>query len=112
MTFAFRHLLLAAMLLHAMIPLGWMPGQAQLGEAAFVICTADGQITHGKPGQPDQAHQLCAFAGAAQAADLAGAPRIALPSVQSVSQTATLSSARIIAARFTPYPPRAPPRFA
>jgi hypothetical protein len=30
----FRHLLLAALLLRALVPLGWMPGSAQLGQAA------------------------------------------------------------------------------
>ena len=62
-----RHFLLAALLLRALVPLGWMPGLAQLGEASWIICTADGQILHGVPGKDDAAghhQQPCAFAAA------------------------------------------------
>jgi hypothetical protein len=52
-----RHILLAALLLRALVPLGWMPGSAQLGQAAWVICTADGQIQHGTPGKDDATQQ-------------------------------------------------------
>ena len=48
-----RHLLLAALLLRALMPLGWMPGAPQLGQAAWIICSADGQIGHGAPGKDD-----------------------------------------------------------
>lgn len=58
-------LALAAMLLRALLPDGWMPG----GQAApFTICSV--KVLHhesGKPSQPEQEHRHapCAFAAAA-----------------------------------------------
>ena len=106
-----RHLLLAALLLRALVPLGWMPGSAQLGQAAWIICTAAGDIQHGTPGKDDssQQHQPCAFAAAhVMAAPVAHA--LAAP----LLQTAALESAAVPAgvsttASFTPQAPRAPP---
>ena len=79
---AFRHILLAALLLRALVPMGWMPGQAQLGEAAFIICAADGTLQHGTPGKDDAAkpHQPCAFGAALQLFDQPQAAAIAPPS--------------------------------
>ena len=106
-----RHLLLAALLLRAMVPLGWMPGSAQLGQAAWIICTADGQIQHGAPGKDDTAHQHppCAFAAAHVMAS-PQASAIAAPVLQAaVIETRTLPTAFHVAASFTPQSPRAPP---
>lgn len=45
-----RNILLAALLLHPLDPLGWMPGTAALGQAA-IICAVDGTIQHGVLGR-------------------------------------------------------------
>ena len=106
-----RHLLLAALLLRAMVPLGWMPGTAQLGQASWIICTADGQIQHGTPGKDDarQHQQPCAFAAAqAVAAPVGHVLAAPLLQVAAVENTATFA-APSVAAHFTPQSPRAPP---
>jgi len=109
-----RHLLLAALLLRAMVPLGWMPGTAQLGQAAWIICTADGQIQHGIPGKDEAAghhQQPCAFA----AAHVMATPQVhafAPPQLQMAAPDAGLPPGIIrIATAFTPQSPRGPPTF-
>jgi hypothetical protein len=97
MTLVARHLLLAALLLRAIVPLGWMPGSAQLGQSAWIICTADGGIQHGAPGKEDSHHQQ-------QTASLAA------PLLQRAAlETLVAPAAMRIAATFTPQAPRAPP---
>lgn len=106
-----RHLLLAALLLRALMPLGWMPGSAQLGQAAWIICTADGQIQHGAPGKDDshQQHQPCAFAAAHVMASPGGytftAPQLQASALRTRAAPATIRVAGV----FTPQSPRAPP---
>ena len=113
MTMLARHLLLAALLLRAMVPLGWMPGTAQLGQASWIICTADGQIQHGTPGKDDAHHhqQPCAFAAAhVMASPEAGA--IATPLLQIAAiDTGEAPANLFLAASFAPQSPRAPPTF-
>ncbi len=108
---AFRHILLAALLIRALLPMGWMPGQVQLGEAAFIICAADGSIQHGAPGKDESArpHQPCAFAAAAQLFDLPDAVSVAAPSL--VAFDASIITARDIHAAplFIAHAARAPP---
>ena len=111
MTMLARHLLLAALLLRALVPLGWMPGSAQLGQAAWIICTADGGIQHGAPGKDDarQHQQPCAFA----AAHVMAAPQahgFVPPSLRAAAiATVPAPAALQVAASFTPQAPRAPP---
>lgn len=111
MTMLARHLLLAALLLRALVPLGWMPGSAQLGQAAWIICTADGSVQHGAPGKDDapQHQPPCAFA----AAHVMASPQahsLALPSLQAATVEATAAPALLyLATAFTPQAPRAPP---
>ncbi len=109
-----RHLLLAALLLQALVPLGWMPGAPALGQAAFIICTADGGITHGNPGkdQDRQPHQPCAFAAAHVMAS-PQAQALAAPALRAVVLESRAAPAAVLApAAFTPQSPRAPPIFA
>jgi hypothetical protein len=111
---AFRHILLAALLLRALMPLGWMPGTAQLGEAAFIICKADGSIQHGAPDKQDGAapHQPCAFAAAIALFDTPDAAAIAPPSsIALIVGDAVSSVALRVLAPHTPQAPRAPPIF-
>ena len=68
---ALLHLALAAMILRAFLPAGWMPNVQENGQTALVICTMDGpvEMTTGKtlPGKDDpRAHESCPFAAAAQ----------------------------------------------
>jgi hypothetical protein len=114
MTRLARHLLLAALLLRALVPLGWMPGSAQLGQAAWIICTADGAIQHGTPGKDDgqsQHQPPCAFA----AAHIMASPQalvFAAPLLQAaVTQNVAAPAAVRPRAAFTPQAARAPPIF-
>ena len=108
-----RHILLAALLLRALVPLGWMPGAPQLGQAAWIICSADGQIGHGAPGKDDssQHEQPCAFAGlhviAAPDVPVFAAPSLRVAAVEPQDE----ATAAPRAARYSPGAPRAPPAF-
>ena len=110
---AFRHLLLAALLLRALVPLGWMPGSAQLGQAAWIICTADGSTQHGAPGKDDgqNQHQPCSFA----ATHVMASPQVhgfAAPLLQAAAtETGTAPAVILVPAAITPQAPRAPPFF-
>ncbi len=107
------HIALAATVLHALVPPGWMPGQGP--GAPLIICTAEGGITLKAPAQrghpadhSDRDHQLCPFAAAVHVAVAANA--IALPAPSAFGRT--LLSAPSIARGeppFTPYSSRAPP---
>jgi hypothetical protein len=112
-------LLLAALLLRAGTPPGWMPNpQGALG-APLIICTADGSHLvqfdrQGHPAKPQSAqrHDLCAFAGH----QTAPAPEIALVSGPAtfVSLAASPAAARASPAAVPHYreqAPRAPPTF-
>jgi hypothetical protein len=107
----FRHILLIALLLRALVPLGWMPGSAALGQSVFIICAADGSVTHGTPGKDDAGsrHEPCAFAAAhVMAPPEAGA--FALPLLQATAMDHMAAPAILrVAAAFTPQAPRAPP---
>lgn len=73
-----------AMLLHALLPAGWMPGPASDGAISFVICSASG-LHHldGRDGHQDKGeHQndACPFAAAPHAATPVLVTAIAPPS--------------------------------
>jgi len=108
-----RHLLLAALLLRALVPLGWMPGSAQLGQAAWIICTADGSVQHGAPGKDDgqNQHQPCAFAAAHVMASPQAYGFAAPPLQAAVVETGTAPAVLLVPAAFTLQAPRAPPSF-
>ena len=111
----FRHILLAALLLRALMPLGWMPGTAQLGEAAFIICAADGSIQHGAPDKQDSAvpHQPCAFAAAVQLFDTPDAAVLLPPSSMALVIAGVIPPAAPVAdPAHAPQSPRAPPHLA
>jgi hypothetical protein len=88
-----------------------MPGQAQLGEAAFIICAADGSIQHGAPGKDESAqpHQPCAFAAASQIFDLPDSARIMAPSLAAFAASSIPARETPAAARFNAHAARAPP---
>src|ERR1044071_7131983 len=84
MLLAIRHLALAALILRALLPAGWMPD----AQAGLVICAAGtlGVIHHdGAPGDSSGhadgkvAHEECPFAAAPQLAATSDAPQLTLP---------------------------------
>lgn len=107
---AIRHIALAALILRALLPSGWMPDT----HAGLTICSATlGAIHHDSaPGQKDDkpGQQECAFAAAAHFAPTPDAPQIALPAVHAFVAATDRAYAGTVAARFTPQSPRAPPQ--
>lgn len=107
------HLALAAMVLRALLPAGWMPDRN--GGAALTLCTMDGPV-HPAPGKaPDDghAHDACPFAAAPHLASAPGIESAAAPGLR--LEVAARDAGRAAApatARFTPQSPRAPPAIA
>ena len=122
--FAAVQLALAAMLLRALLPAGWMPNPVASVDAPFVICSMDGpvHISLGADGQPlkqlpdqnnDLGHDTCPFAAASHLAPPTLASALAQPSstASTPPMAAHLASAERLA-RYTPQSPRAPPTLA
>ncbi len=91
----FVHLALAALILRAFLPAGWMPNPQGVGETAFVICTMDGPVSvmDGKalPGKDDpRAHESCPFAAAAQPTQANQFAVLAAPELSSSAAPPTL----------------------
>lgn len=115
------HLALAAIVLRALLPAGWMPGQTASGDPGFVICTMQGvetasgavgetQNPHHKSGQ---ANSVCPFAATAHSAS--GPFMASLPApVSFATAEANYAWLTILTAhyQYTPQSPRAPPHFA
>ncbi len=104
---------LAAMVLRALLPAGWMPGHVP--GAALTICTAEGRIiVHAPalPGHPaapsDRDHPLCPFASAVHFAVAADAIVLPAPSLFGRTRAPARGMARH-ATLLTPYSPRGPP---
>jgi len=119
-----RHIALAALILRAFLPAGWMP-DAQGGLSICSVQSPDaahlGTIHYdvaadhsgdGNPAADKAHHQDCAFAQSAHliAPGLPVAP--AMPAFHAFAAAVDQSRAAIIAARFSPNSPRAPPSFA
>lgn len=106
-------LALAAMLLRALLPDGWMPG----GEATpFTICSVEAAHHEGKaPGQPsrERSHAPCAFSAAAPLAPPAVA-RLAWGTKADALHIAVLFTDKSVASAFLhrPNAARAPPAIA
>ena len=105
-----RHLAIVALFARAILPAGWMPD----AQAGMTICSATrGMIHHDTaPGHHDTRHEECPFAAAGSMAAAPDAPHIALPTTHAFIAQIDRAHAAIIAARFSPAAPRAPPRFA
>ena len=108
---------LVAMLLRAILPVGWMPGAADNAATAFVICTVNGPVhaapAHdgGKHGQDDgRQNDVCPFAASVHLATPAAVVSVA-PPTQIASFTFIHLPARAVqsAARYAIASPRAPP---
>jgi hypothetical protein len=104
---------LAAMLLRALIPAGWMPAQG----ASLVICTMQGPLRiaadlHGNPQKPQDSHhtEVCPFAAAPVLSGPAEVAALSPPSLvfEGLAQAAVPVSVSRARAH-TPQSPRAPP---
>jgi hypothetical protein len=116
------HIALAAMLLRALTPAGWMPS-AEAAGSPITICTMSGpvQLVVGPDGQPikkqnqdDARHRdLCPFATAPHMAQPAATTGLALPSaILTATERAAHRRIMVQATRHAPQSPRAPPSFA
>jgi hypothetical protein len=113
------HLALAAMMLRALLPAGWMPNAVQAG-APFVICTLHGALhLSGDPAphkqQPDdgQRHDLCPFAAAPHLSSPAADAAIHAPfAIAARAFTPDYAAPAALRTAFSPQSPRAPPRSA
>jgi len=109
------HIALAALILRAFLPTGWMPNPQGPAESAFVICTMDGpvQATDGKalPGKDDpRAHETCPFAAAASLAPPMDFVRLAAPELsRQAAPRTTTAGLDAHAAPFARPSSRAPP---
>jgi len=116
-----RSIALVAMLLRALLPMGWMPNPTGSSGAALVLCTMDGSV-HLLPGadrqplkqQPDQNNDrnqtACPFAAAPHLATPTIAAALAPPALaQSVAAGSVHVRLADSAAGYTPHSPRAPP---
>jgi hypothetical protein len=121
--FAAVHIALAAMMLRALLPAGWMPA-AIAGGAPLVVCTMDGPVSlvlgpGGKPlkHQPSQDdarhHEMCPFAAAPHLASPSTVAGVALPAHVTFASF-DVSHAALLApqSRHSPQSPRAPPALA
>jgi hypothetical protein len=119
---------IAAMMLRALLPEGWMPGTTPSGMPALVICSMDEPVQimpdHGMSDTMDMSkpmpahgdnghHETCPFAAAPHFAAPAGLPVLAEASATSVrgeifENFAVASNGR----RHSPQAPRAPPALA
>lgn len=120
----------AAMLLRALLPEGWMPGTTSSGMPELVICTMDqpvqaavmampmmgqdGKMNMPSPGHGDNGHrESCPFAASPHVAAPASLPVLAEASITSVRFEGPDDFSSIKSARhYTPQEPRAPPSLA
>ncbi len=102
-----RHLALIAIIVRALLPAGWMPD----AQAGLTICSL-GVIHH--DGAPDKdsghaQHDECPFAAAPHLAAVPEVPQLTLPAFHAFAAATDRAYASVLAARFTPQSPRAPP---
>jgi hypothetical protein len=112
---AIRHIALAALILRALLPAGWMPD----AQAGLTICSLnslgvihhDGAPHDDGPVQPDSkvSHEECAFAAAPHLAAAPDGPYVALPAFHALAAAHDRAYAASVLSRFTPQAPRAPP---
>lgn len=104
-----KQLALIAMIVHALLPAGWMPSHDP--SAPFVICTMNGPLQHAPDNGklPANRHDICPFAAAPHLASTPELPQIIPPVLQAQAATADRAYAAVVLTRFTPGSPRAPP---
>src|SRR5438552_14173905 len=107
---AIRHLALAALILRALLPAGWMPD----AQAGLIICSTNtlGIIHHdGAPGHSGgkMSQEECPFAAAPHLASVPDVPNLVLPAFHAFAAQTDSVYAASLSARLTPQSPRAPP---
>ena len=104
-----RHIALAALILRALLPTGWMPDAhagLTIGSATLGLV----QLDHAPGQHDDKARQEhCLFAAAAHFAPAPVATQFKLPGLHSFVARTDRAYTASLAARFTPQSPRAPP---
>jgi hypothetical protein len=108
-------LALAALMLRALLPAGWMPNPHG-GGAALVVCTIDGAAKPDRKGSgktvPDSGHQHeeCPFAATPHLAAPAIVAQLALPSILGrCFNPPQIGIAAVHTVDYQPQSPRAPP---
>jgi hypothetical protein len=101
---------LAAMLLRALLPDGWMPSA---GAAPFTLCSITAPSHHGKaPANPDRTHAPCAFAAAAPLAPPVLALHVFHAPSEAIAPVIFRKRLASFSAAYRPNAARAPPAFA
>ena len=117
--FAGVQIALVAMLLRALLPVGWMPDTAANADTPFVICSMNGAVSaahHEDTGKHQPSHDdnrqndICPFAASVHLATPTATASVA-PSTQIASFEAVQSPARIRhdTSHYALQSPRAPP---
>lgn len=119
-----RHLiaqvLICALLLQALIPMGFMPGVARDGSVSLVLCQGSGPIGTpasaaggsdgaGGDGNSSGHHDVCAFAAAAHVAPLVTPLTISVAASVGPSADVPIPARLPVAPRYRAQQPRGPP---
>ncbi|HEY1708593.1 MAG TPA: DUF2946 family protein [Rhizomicrobium sp.] len=119
--FAAVYVALVAMLVHALIPVGWMPSQGGAAGVPIALCTMDGPArmvvdqsgrpVKQKPVQDDRhRHDICPFAAAPHFASPTTIASVAAPTAIDAIASLFVSSARPdLRPNYSSQAPRAPP---
>lgn len=107
-------LALAAMLVRALLPMGWMPAPAPDGGAVLVVCTMDGlhHLPAGHPpakGAADDRGYVCPFAAAAHLAPPLVSAVVVPPATIARPEPVVPAFARFASAVSQAHPARGPP---
>jgi hypothetical protein len=116
--FAAVYVALVAMMVHALVPTGWMPDIAGSG-APIRLCTMDGPARMVMGGQPDKQkpaqgdqhrNDICPFGAAPHFAAPTSVASLAAPTLAVAATRLFVPAARTaLRAEFSPQSPRAPP---
>jgi hypothetical protein len=103
---AARHLALIALIARALLPTGWMPAAH-----GMTICSVEISAQHDQkaPAEKNAHHDICPFAAAPHLASAPDLPQLTLPAFHAFAAATDRSYAAMVAARFSPGSPRAPP---
>jgi hypothetical protein len=104
-----KQLALIAMIVRALMPVGWMPSAGV--DTPFVVCTMNGPVQQApdRDKLPAGHHDICPFAAAPHLAAVPELPQIVLPQIHAGAAQAERAYAAMQPARFSPASPRAPP---
>src|ERR1041385_8170259 len=101
---AARHVAWISLIARALLPAGWMPAAHGL-----TICSISAQHDQKAPAEKDAHHDICPFAAAPHLASAPALPQLILPAFHAFAAATDRDYAAMVAARFSPGSPRAPP---